>query len=263
MKKISLTVIISLSLIFIFQSCSDDVTNTNNGGTTGGGGWHPTLNFQVGQQFVYTLDSLTPSGVPVRKRTRSTNTINAQINYPPGGPLCYPVTGLTFDTATGQTTPEAYWFRYDQTEGKYYQYGIRQLINISQPASWDVVANFDAARGTSYFIGDIDYTITVPGIGTVRFTGPLNGKVADSTTITTTGAPVHSVSCYRIEMTASISGSTIAGTVTANVIIDYYLGWNDPVGLVELKLRPFSFTVAGIPGIAPQPGFDRKLYTHN
>jgi len=250
--------LIFASLIVLYPGCGEDTIN-NNGGT-GSGGWHPNLTFLVGQNIVYTNDSITPSGATIRTRRGTNMTINAQTTI--GGQLCYPFIGSTRDTATNQTTPEAYYFRYDQTEGKYYQYGIRKLINPTQPDSWDLVGDFDLARGTSYLVGNINYTITIPGVGTVTFNGPLNGKIADSTTITSTGTPPQSISCYRIEMTASISGTSPLGQVSANIIMDYYLGYSTPTGIVEIKIRPFSFTVAGIPGVAPQPGYDRKIYRH-
>ena len=250
------------SLIVLYPGCGEDTIN-NNGGS-GSGGWHPNFNFVVGQNIVYTTDSLTPTNIAIRKRMRTTMTIGNLIVV--GGQTCYPFVGSTFDSATNQTTPEAYYFRYDQSAGKYYQYGIRKLINPTQPDSWDLVGDFDLARGTSYFIGTINYTITIPTIGTITFNGPLNGKIADSTTITSTGNPPQIINCYRIEMTASISGSSPAGTVTTNIVLDYYLGnvstTSTSNAIVEIKLRPFSFTVAGIPNIAPQPGFDRKIFSH-
>jgi hypothetical protein len=268
MKNLKLTsvflFILAFSTVYI-NGCGDDST-TNNNNQGGGGGWHPTLNINPGQQFVYTTDSLTPAGVPITKRVSSVNTILAEVTYPPtNGQLCHPVTGVTYDSTTNPPTqtPEGYWIRYDQASGKYYQYGIRQLINISQPGSWDVVGDFDAARGSSYFIGDIDYTVTLPVVGTVQFTGPLNGKIADSTTIMTTGNPPMPISCYRIEISTTVSGTSSLGPVSATVILDYYLGYASPTGIVELKLRPTIISLNGVPVPAvTQPGFDRVLFSH-
>src|SRR5258706_12507676 len=98
---------------------------------------------------------------------------------PMGGQLCYPVGGNSVDTAHGMSlTPEIYYVRYDA--GKFYQYGVRNLINPGQPLTWDIVGDFTVSRGSSYHIADISYSYTVPGFGTVPFTGPLNGKIADS-----------------------------------------------------------------------------------
>jgi len=259
-KKLFFKILFLLTgfLAVFYPGCGEDDIINNNG--TDGGGWHPNLTFLVGQNIVYTNDSITPSGTYIRKRRGTQMTINAQTTI--GGELCYPFIGNTHDTVTNQNIPEAYFLRYDQGEGKYYQYGIRKLINPGQPDSWDLVGNFDLARGTSYLVGNINYTITIPGIGTVTFDGPLNGRIADSTTITSTGTPPQVISCYRIEMTASISGTSPIGVVSANIIMDYYLGYSTPTGIVEIKIRPFSFTVGGIPGVAAQPGYDRKIFRH-
>jgi hypothetical protein len=256
MKKIKFASLFFIILASIFYiGCGDDETAP----VTGGSGWHPNLTFTVGQQFKYSNDSLLAGGSgSIRKRNSSTSTIQAQTTYQ--GELCYPVTGITYDSVTQQTTPEpTYYFRYDQASGKFYQYGIKQLINISLPGSWDLVGDFDAVRGSSYFIGDINYTVLIPGLGNVTFTGPLNGKIEDSTTITTTH-PVtpQTIPCYKISMTATITGT---GGITATIILEYYLGYSAPTGIVELKLNPFSFFIGGTP-VLPQPGFDRKLYTH-
>jgi hypothetical protein len=252
----------ALFTALLFLSCSDDGT-TPGGSTPTGGGWHPNLTFSPGQNFVYTTDSLTPTGTPIRKRTRTSDTIKAQITYQ--GQLCYPVSGSTYDSVTQQITPEIYWIRYDQSSGKYYQYGIQQLINPGLPGSWDVVGNFDAARGSSYDIATVNYTIPLPQpYGSINFTGPLKGKVADSTTIQTTGTPTQSIKCYRIELTAEITGMYGSIPITATIIVDYYLGFDVPTGIVEIKSRPFAFKIYGIPiqGLE-QPGFDRKLFSHN
>jgi hypothetical protein len=246
----------------LIPACGED-SAPNNGGTGGGGGWHPNLNFSQGQIFVYSNDSLhAQGGGHTFTGVRTTSTIQAQTTYQ--GQQCYPVTGVNYDsTPPPTTTPDLpYWIRYDQSSGKLYQYGIQQLINPGLPGSWDVVGDFDVARGTEYNIASINYTVLIPGIGNVTFTGPLKGKIADSTTIQTTRTPPETIPCYRIELTASVTAS---GNIGATVIIDYYIGYGTPpngvTGIVELKLRPFSFNVAGTPFIY-EPGHDRKLYSH-
>ncbi len=262
MYKIFVTLILAFSLSFLFLSCSDDVTNSGNGGTGTGSGWHPNLNFTPGQVFVYTNDSLHPGGSGhTWTGVKTTSTLLPQTTYM--GELCYPVTGVNYDTGTGLSTPDLpYWIRYDQNSGKFYQYGIQQLISPGSAGSWDLVGNFDAARGTSYLIANVSYPIPLPPpYGTINFTGPLNGKIADSTAITS--GTNQSIPCYRIEMTASIAGSFSGLPIASTITVDYYLGWSSPTGLVEIKLKPFGFTVQGIPVAAlNQPGFDRKLYSH-
>jgi hypothetical protein len=185
--------------------------------------------------------------------------MGAQTTYQ--GKTAYLVTSTNFDTNTSQTTVIPYYISYDQATGKYYQYGITALINPTQPPAWDIVGDFDVQRGNSYAISTINYTVNIPPLGNVTFSGPLTGRIADSTTISTTGNG-QSISCYRIEMNAAISGVVGAVTITASIYVDYYLGYSSPTGIVELKLRPFSFMTGATP-ILNEPGFDRKLYSHN
>jgi hypothetical protein len=260
MKKFRLLALLLFSCIIaaiLIPACGED-SAPNNGGTGGGGGWHPNLNFSQGQIFVYTNDSLhATGGGHTWTDVKTTSTIQAQTTYQ--GQQCYPVTGVNYDTNTSQTTPDVpYWIRYDQSSGKLYQYGIQQLINPGLPGSWDVVGDFDVARGTEYNIASINYTVNF-GLGDINFTGPLTGRIADSTTILTTGNPPQTIPCYWIELKASITGTP--GNFSATVYIDYYLGYFSPTGIVELKLRPFSFNVAGTP-VVYEPGHDRKLYSH-
>ena len=246
-----------ITLLFIYSGCGEDST-TNNNGTTGGG-YHPTLNFTVGQIFVYTTDTLWPNGTVVRKRWKTSHTVLAQT--PIGGQNCYPFSGTTFDTTTNQTIPELYYVRYDQSAGKYYQYGLQQLINPGAPLKWDVVADFDAARGTNYNIATINYSVPVPGFGNVPFSGPLTGKI-DSTTIQSTNNPSETVPCYHVEMLADVSGTVGGITLTAKIYVDYYIGCVNPIGLVELKSRPFNIIIQGNPNPVQFGGYDRKLKTH-
>lgn len=269
MKKFRLLTLFLFVVIIaalLLTSCGDDST-TNGGGSGTTSGWHPNFNFSPGQVLVYSNDSLhATGGGHTWTGVRTTSTVLAETNYPPpSGPLCYPVTGVNYDsTPPPTTTPDVpYWIRYDQSAGKLYQYGIQQLINPGLPGTWDVVGNFDVARGTEYNIASIDYEVVVPGFGPIRFIGPLTGKVADSTTIQTTGNPPQTIPCYRIELKANVTGTP--GNFGATVFIDYYIAYGTPpngvTGIVELKLRPFTFNVQGVP-VSYQPGRDRKLFSH-
>lgn len=263
MKKTALITIIPLLVSILLISCGDDSTTGGTGTTSGN--WHPNLNFSPGQIFIYTNDSLHADGINhTWTGVKTTSTLQAQTTYQ--GQLCYPVTGVNYDTTPPpSTTPDVpYWIRYDQSTGKYYQFGIRQLINPGDSGTWDLVGDFDVARGTSYFISNINYAFPLPPpYGTITFSGPLNGKIADSTTINTTGTPPQSIPCYRIELTAAISGTYNSLPISSTIVVDYYLGYSTPTGIVELKVKPFGFTVSGIPVPAlSQPGFDRKLFRH-
>ena len=257
---IKILFLLTASLIVLYPGCGEDTIN-NNGGT-GSGGWHPNFNFVVNQRFVYTNDSLhpIPPGGTTRTRKGTTLTINDTAFI--AGQYCYPFIGNTYDTATNQNIVEQYYFRYDQAAGKYYQLGIRQLIDTTQPETWDLVGDFDLPRNTSYFIGTISYTIPLPPpFNNVVFSGPLNGKVLDSVLIQSTGNPPQQIPCYPIELKANISGTVSGQTITAEIILMYYLGYSTPTGIVELKLSPFSFYLLGN-AILNEPGFDRKIFSH-
>lgn len=258
-KYTALALFIVVSCAFISVGCGDDSTTTPNPPGSGGG-YHPAINFTVGQSFVYSNDSILPAGGHVWTGVRSTDLVQAQTTVE--GKLCYPVFSTNFDSSNSQTTNATYFLSYTQSEGIFYQYGLSTLINPSQAPTWDPVGNFDAARGSSYNVSTVNYTTTITGIGTVTFTGPLTGKVADSTTITTTGPVPKVVPCYKIELTATVSGAIPGGTASAVINVDYYIGYGSPTGIVEINLKPFSFTVAGIPNVAPQPGYDHKLYSY-
>ncbi len=239
---------------------SDTTTNT----TTGGGGWPPTFTYSPGGKFVYTTDSLTPSGVPIRLNRTSADTVQPETLF--SGQRCYPFRGATHDVPTNQTTLDLYYVRYDPA-GYYYQYGIKRLIDTNLTPSWDLIGDFTKARGTTYDVGNIDYSVIVAVYGLLHFTGTLKGSIVDSTSIQTTAPSPQTIYCYRIELHASVSAPASGSQLAADVYLDYYVGYtaaaypNNPVGLVELKSRPFSFTFAGTP-VLPEPGFDRKLFSY-
>ena len=241
------------------NGCGTDTTT--NSATTGG--WPPTFTFKPGATFVYSTDSLTAAGGSLPTHRISTDMVQNQTVI--SGQNCYPFLGATVDSNTHLSTPDLYYVRYDPA-GYYYQYGIKRLIDTNQTPTWDLIGDFTKTRGTSYNVGTIDYTITLPPpYGALTFTGPLSGKIADSTTITVTGPSAQTIYCYRIELNANVSSTYSGQPVAASIFLDYYVGYtlaaypNNPVGLVELKSRPFSFTFAGVP-VLPEPGFDRKLY---
>lgn len=258
LKYVSLSLFVLIFTAVLTVGCGDDSTVTPN--NPSGGGYHPAMNLTEGQTFVYSNDSLISSGGQMWTGVRTTDILQAQTTV--DGKVCFPVFSTNFDSTNSQTSNTTFYIAYSQSEGIFYQYGLSTIINPSQPLKWDPVGNFDVARGTSYKVADINYTVTLPVIGTVTFTGPLDGKVADSTTITTTGPLPQVIPCYKIELVASVSGTTVGGPASATINVDYYIGYGSPTGIVEVKLKPFSFTVAGIPNVAPQPGYDRKLYSH-
>jgi len=263
MKKLKFLLSLAVSVIIgaaLFTSgCGDDSGVVNNNTA----GYHPNLVFTTGQTLVLSNDSLHETGGGhTWTGVRTTDVIQAQTTFPPtGGRLCNPVISTNFDSSTSQTATIPYYISYDQSTGKYYQYGIGNLINPTQTPTWDVVGDFDVQRGNQYGITTINYTVNLgPPFGSVTFTGPLNGRIADSTSIVQSSNG-QSIACYRIELNAVITGIVAAQTITASIFIDYYLGYASPTGLVELKLRPFSFMIGATP-VLNEPGFDRRLYSH-
>jgi hypothetical protein len=244
----------------IYSGCGDDNTTNNNNGGGSGGGYHPTLNFSVGQSFTYTWDTLYPNNTVIRKRWSSVDVVQAQTTI--GGQQGYPFAGALYDSTVMPIIPkpELYYVRYDQSAGKYYQYGLQALINSGSPLTWDLVADFDAARGSTYTIASVNYSIPVPTIGTINFTGPLTGKV-DSTSIQSTNNPPATVQCYHVEMLADLSGPAGNLTASAKIYVDYFIGCINPIGMVEFKTRPFDFKLNGST-VNSQGGYDRKLKSH-
>ncbi len=255
---------ISFTLAF-FTGCDDSGIEPK---TEVGAGFIPTMRITQGSRYIYTNDSLiNNNGSITTQRTNiiTYDTVRAPITL--ASQLCFPITSTSRNTITLQTTRDTAYVRYDSTAGKVNQYGVQQFINPLQPPTWDVVADFALARGTAWTIGTINSTINIPGFGSVTFTGPLTGKVADSTIVNTTATPSVAIHCYRIELNANISGTVLGQTMTASIFIDYYLGYystqfpNNPSGIIRITFRPFSFNVASTP-VLYQSGLDRILQTY-
>ena len=258
LNKIILTSAIIFFSIFFITCGSDTPTSNNN---TGGGtvGPYPRFNLRTGSTFIYTNDSLPNGGSPIRTRIITNDSILTPVTL--AGFLCFPIRSTSVDTVTNQTQIDTAFVRYDSTGGKFYQYGIRKLIDTTQPGTWDLVADFSVPRTTEWLVANIVYTYTIPGFGTVTFSGPLKGKVADSTTIQTTSNPPQTIHCYKIQLTATLSGSLFV-TISTTIVIDYYLAFTavgNPTGLARLWLNPFTFTTTPNIGSFPYPGFDRIL----
>src|SRR5690242_7017183 len=119
LKYTALAIFIAVFSALISNGCGDDSTTpTNPGG--GGGGYHPAINFTVGQSFVYSNDSILPGGGHVWTGVRSTDLVQAQTTVE--GKLCYPVFSTNFDSTNSQTSNTTYFLSYTQSEGIFYQY---------------------------------------------------------------------------------------------------------------------------------------------
>jgi hypothetical protein len=249
-------------LVTTYEGCGSDTT----GPPPSAGGFKPTLRMKIGSTFQYTNDTIKPPPPYTTERTNmvTNDTVKLITNY--NGKDAYGIISHTTNRPTVM-----YYVSYDSSNGVLYQWGITNLINPSQSPSWDVVANFGAARGSSWVIGQINDTLILPSpYGSVPISGPLSGKVADSTFIITTSTTTpDTIHCYRIELNANISGTVVVGaiqvTFSATIYVDYYLGYyssqfpNNPSGLVRLTLHPFNITTSPNIITIQEGGYDRIL----
>lgn len=269
MKQIIYTAIFISILInsIVFISCSEDPTTSTTTPPPPQYGGIPTIRLRTGANYKYTNDSLinTQGNITTqRTRTGTSDVIQPMITV--SDSLCFPIISISTDTANNLTSQDTAYILYDSTRGLLYQYGISQLINPSQQPKWDLIADFSIPRNTTWQIGTINYSLVIPNIGTINFTGPLNGRVTDSTVVqTTSGTPV-TYPAFKTEISTNISGLSFFGTITATVILDYYIGYNHPTaqsapGILRIRLNPFSFNLNSIP-ILYMHGYDRILQTY-
>lgn len=246
LKFFSAFLLIAVSVFF--YSCGEDSTTT----PTGTGGTPPTLNMTVGSIYSFDVDSLPISGGVTHTRLQSYNTYLAQGTYF-GQSNAFQILTETKDTLLNLSLgKDTFYVRYDG--GKFYQYGMLQLISPSIPASWDLVADFNVSQGTSFNIAN-----NVPIVlGSITATANINGSVAADTTFNTAGWGNVGINCYRSEIVAEIFISSLS---IGKVYVDYYIGDNDPTtnpsGMVRVKLRPVNLTVYQAAGI-DQP-FRKRL----
>lgn len=232
--------VLAAAFIFIYGCGGDDtVINNNNGGGT-----VPTLNMKVGSLYIFNVDSLPNSGGVTHTRLKSYNTYLAQGTYF-GQSNAFQILTETRDTITNISLgTDTFYVRYDG--GKFYQYGMLQIISPSIPASWDLVADFNVSQGTSFNIAT-----NVPIVlGSITATANITGKIAADTTFNTAGWGNTGINCFRSEIAAAIS---VSGLPVGTVYVDYFIGDNDPTsnpsGMVRVKLRPFTiltFNQAGL-----------------
>lgn len=231
--------LLAAAMVYVW-GCGDDSTT----GTPGTGGTAPTLNMQVGALYVFNVDSLPPSGGVTHTRLKSYNTYLAQGTYF-GQSNAFQILTETRDTVLNLSLgTDTFYVRYDG--GKFYQYGMLQIISPSIPASWDLVADFNVSQGTSFTIAN-----GVPIVlGSITANANISGKIAADTTFTTAGWGNVGINCFRSEIAADIS---VSGLPVGTVYVDYFIGDADPStnpsGMVRVKLRPFTiltFTQAGL-----------------
>jgi hypothetical protein len=239
-KFISAFFIILASVFYI--GCGEDSVNNNGGGP---GGTAPTLNMKAGSLYIFNVDSLPVSGgTPTPTRLKTYHTFLAAVTFG-GKSNAFPIVSETRDTVANISLgTDTFYVCYES--GKFYQYGMLQIISPTIPAAWDLVADFNVSSGTSFTIAS-GVPIT---IGAITATADITGKIAADTTFNTAGWNNVGINCYRSEIVADIS---ISGLPVGKVYVDYYIGDADPAsnpsGMVRVKLRPFTILTYSQAGI--------------
>lgn len=239
--------VLTAAMVWVW-GCGDSGTTT----PTNPGGTAPTINMTVGSIYSFNVDSLPVSGGVTNTRLKTYNTYLSQNTFF-GQSNAFQILTETRDTVLNVSLgTDTFYVRYEG--GKFYQYGMLQLISPTIPASWDLVADFNVSMGTAYTIAS-----NVPIVlGTITATANINGSVAADTTFNTSGWGNIGINCYRAEIVAEIS---ISGLPIGKVYVDYYIGDADPStnpsGMVRVKLRPVNLTVYQAAGV-DQP-FQRRL----
>jgi len=238
-KFISAFFIILASVFYI--GCGEDSV-TNNGG--GPGGTAPNIDMKAGSFYIFNIDSLPVSGGSAPTNLKTYNTFLAAVTYQ-GKSNAFPIVSETRDTVANVSLgTDTFYVCYES--GKFYQYGMLQLISPTIPASWDLVADFNVSLGTSFTIAN-GVPIT---IGAITAIANITGKIAADTTFNTAGWNNVGINCYRSEIAADIS---VSGFPAGIVYVDYYIGDADPAsnpsGMVRVKLRPFTILTYSQSGI--------------
>lgn len=237
--------LLTTAMVYVW-GCGDD--STTGGNNTGGTA--PNLNMRVGSIYTFNIDSLGLSGSVTKTSLKTINTYLAQGTYF-GQTNAFQIHTETKDTITNISLgTDTFYVRYDG--GKFYQYGVLQLISPTIPASWDLVADFNVSQGTVFTIAD-----NVPiNIGSITgATANITGRIAADTTFNTYGWGNVGINCFRSEIVADI---IFSGFSLGKVYVDYYIGDNDPTtnpsGMVRVKLRPVT-----LGSIYSQAGVDQYL----
>ena len=234
------TLLIVIAAAFLW-GCGDD--STTGGNNTGG--TLPNISMQVGSIYIFNIDSLGTNGSINKTSLKTSNTFLAQGTYF-GQSGAFQILSQTKDTISNITlSTDTFYVRYDG--GKFYQYGVLQLISPTIPASWDLVADFNVSQGTSYTIA----TGVPINIGSITgATANITGSVAEYTSFTTAGWGNVVINCYRAEIVADI---LFSGFSIGKVYVDYYVGdanpTSNPSGMVRVKLRPVNLSVYSQSGV--------------
>jgi hypothetical protein len=246
-KILFIPVLISAILAVSFTGC-DDSGNTPVKTPTGP---KPNIQFKTGSVFYYGTDSISQNGNyhPTNWSTR--DEVLTETSY--GGRTCFPVSSVTTDTILGiPITSQTLYFSYDANSGQFYQWGVKKIFDLSQTATWDLVADFSQPVGTSVSLFTINNLF-----GQSFLSANVSSIVAYDTLFTTTGVPSVTVTCYKVAIIADVIASSVS---IGKVYLDYYIGYTpsalplNPSGRIRVKLFPINLT-----GYPAGDGFDQKL----
>jgi hypothetical protein len=247
MKHI-ITYLLAVTITLIFISCSDNTVN-NPGSPSS---TYPKINIKVGSSYRFTNDSLITDSTRKRTSKITTDTVISKGTFFSQADA-FMIGATTKDTVTNTIlNVETFYVKFDTTAGKYYQYGAVRLLDSTQTATWDPVADFSVPTGTEWAIATINNVLGYSGTSAV-----IKSKVAKDTSFTCTGSGGTIINAYRIEMTAAVS---FGGFPVGKIILEYYIGYtpsgsSNPSGTVRLKLRPINLSIVSF------PGFDQILQT--
>lgn len=232
-----------LLLIFsaYFISCGDDSTSSNS--QTG----KPDIQFKPGAVYTFKNDSISQNGTYNSTNWITKDSIMASTTY--NGKTSFPVNSVT-KSGIVVIRQSIDYYSYTQSEGIFYQWGARNIIDPNQAATWDEVADFTKSRGTEVSL----YTITN------LFNQPtLSANVYSKVVVDTTAPLLSSVKCYRVSVRAEVFASSVS---LGNVYVDYYIGYasssSNPSGRVGTHIYPVNI---GVPGIytLQYDGADQRL----
>ncbi len=237
-KKIILVLFLVASIMLaLLTGCDDAGVETKT--TTG---TNPNIQLKPGSYFYYNNDSISQNGTVTGTRLMTKDSIRSMINF--NGKDCFPINSETRDSITNfLVQSQLLYVNYDSQTGLLYQWGIKKLFDPAQTESWDLVADFSKALGTSVSL------FTIPNIGGItNLNANVSSTVQKDTTIIAIASGV-SVSCYKIAIVADI----VLGISVGKAYVDYYIGYTpssstNPSGRIKLKFYPVNvmgYTVTG------------------
>jgi len=247
-KLFPLLFLVAAFAALLFVGCDDSGNAPTNTTTT-----KPNIQFKAGSIFYYGTDSISQNGTYHPTKWRTKDSVQSETSY--NGKTCFPINSVTVDTNTVPPIPiqsQVIYVSYDANSGQFFQWGVKKLFDPTQTETWDLVADFSQALGTTVSL----FTITNV-FGQQNVSANVTSKVSVDTTIATTGTPSVNVKCYMVNVVADVIAF---GVSVGKVYLDYYIGYtpssntSNPSCRVRVKLHPINLT-----GFAGGDGIDQIL----